>query len=53
MPSGGVNSARNLTDLPTNLRDGHLELPERPGFGIVFDDDYVARHTVDTRVSSL
>jgi L-alanine-DL-glutamate epimerase-like enolase superfamily enzyme len=41
-----------LSDLSSHLRDGRLELPERAGFGIVFDDDYVAHHTVDTRVSS-
>jgi L-alanine-DL-glutamate epimerase-like enolase superfamily enzyme len=41
-----------LTDLSTHLRDGWLHLPERPGFGVEFDADYVERYTVDRRVSS-
>ena len=40
-----------LSDLPSQLQGGKLELTDRPGFGIVFDDDYVAAHTVDSRVS--
>ncbi len=38
-----------LSDLSSFLRDGWLHLPERPGFGIVFDSDYVDRWTVDRR----
>jgi L-alanine-DL-glutamate epimerase-like enolase superfamily enzyme len=41
-----------LTDLSTHLRDGRLHLPERPGFGIVFDSDYVERYTVSRRVTT-
>lgn len=41
----------NLSDLSSFLRDGRLHLPDRPGFGIELDRDYVARHTVDRRVS--
>jgi len=42
----------NLSDLSTFLRDGRLHLPERPGFGIALDWDYVERHTVDRRVTA-
>ena len=41
-----------LTDLSTHLRDGWLHLPERSGFGVEFDPDYVERYTVDRRVTS-
>jgi L-alanine-DL-glutamate epimerase-like enolase superfamily enzyme len=41
----------NLSDLHRFLRDGRLHLPDRPGFGIVLDWDYVDRHTVERRVS--
>lgn len=41
----------HLSDLSSFLRDGHLHLPDRPGLGIEFDDDYVERHTVDRRVT--
>jgi D-galactarolactone cycloisomerase len=41
----------NLSDLSTFLRDGRLHLPERPGFGIELDGDFVERHTVDRRAS--
>jgi L-alanine-DL-glutamate epimerase-like enolase superfamily enzyme len=41
----------NLSDLPTFLRDKRLHLPERPGFGIQLDWDYVERYTVDRQVS--
>jgi D-galactarolactone cycloisomerase len=41
----------NLSDLHTFLRDGRLHLPERPGFGIELDREYVTRHTIDRRAS--
>lgn len=41
-----------LSDISTFLRDGRLHLPERPGFGIEFDTDYVDRYTVDRRVTT-
>jgi L-alanine-DL-glutamate epimerase-like enolase superfamily enzyme len=41
-----------LTDMSTRVRGGRYTLPERPGFGIELDGDYVAAHTVDTRVTS-
>jgi L-alanine-DL-glutamate epimerase-like enolase superfamily enzyme len=41
----------NLTDMSTRIADGRYRLPDRPGFGIEFDADYVARHTVGRRVS--
>jgi D-galactarolactone cycloisomerase len=42
----------NLSDISTFLKDGRLHLPERPGFGIVFDTDYVERYTIDRRVTT-
>lgn len=42
----------NICDLHTFLRDGRLHLPERPGFGIQLDWDYVDRYTVDKRVTT-
>ena len=42
----------NLTDMSTRIRDGRYHLPERPGFGIEFDLDYVAAHTIDRRVTT-
>jgi D-galactarolactone cycloisomerase len=42
-----------LSDLSSYLQDGWLRLPERPGFGIVLDRDYVDRWTVDRRTSSI
>jgi L-alanine-DL-glutamate epimerase-like enolase superfamily enzyme len=41
-----------LSDISTFLRDGSLNLPERPGFGIELDADYVAAHTVDRRATA-
>jgi L-alanine-DL-glutamate epimerase-like enolase superfamily enzyme len=41
----------NLSDLSTFLEHGRLRLPDRPGLGIEFDDDYVERHAVDRRVT--
>jgi L-alanine-DL-glutamate epimerase-like enolase superfamily enzyme len=41
-----------LSDISSFLRDGRLHLPERPGFGIEFDTDYVDRYTVDRRVTT-
>ena len=42
----------HLSDMPSRVRDGRYHLPERPGFGIELDVDYVERHTVDRRVTS-
>lgn len=42
----------NLSDISTFLKDGRLHLPERIGFGIELDKDYVERYTVDRRVTS-
>jgi L-alanine-DL-glutamate epimerase-like enolase superfamily enzyme len=42
----------NLTDMSTRISDGRYHLPERPGFGIEFDLDYVAAHTIDRRVTT-
>ncbi|MFN8623090.1 MAG: mandelate racemase/muconate lactonizing enzyme family protein [Chloroflexota bacterium] len=41
-----------LSDLSTFLRDKRLHLPERPGFGIHLDWDYVKRHTVHEQVTA-
>jgi L-alanine-DL-glutamate epimerase-like enolase superfamily enzyme len=41
----------HLSDLSTLLRDKQLHLPERPGFGLALDWDYVERHTVDRQVT--
>jgi L-alanine-DL-glutamate epimerase-like enolase superfamily enzyme len=43
----------NICDLSSFLRDRRLHLPERPGFGIHLDWDYVRRHTVDTQVTAV
>jgi L-alanine-DL-glutamate epimerase-like enolase superfamily enzyme len=42
-----------LSDLSSHLANGRLWLPDRPGFGIVLDHDYVDRWTVDRRVTSI
>jgi len=41
----------NICDLSTFLRDKRLYLPDRPGFGIHLDADYVRKYTVHTQVS--
>lgn len=41
-----------LTDMSTRVGGGTYRLPDRPGFGIAFDWDYVRAHTVSTRTSS-
>jgi L-alanine-DL-glutamate epimerase-like enolase superfamily enzyme len=41
----------NLTDMSVRVAGGRYELPDRPGFGIEPDWDYVRAHTVETRVS--
>ncbi|MGH2477438.1 MAG: enolase C-terminal domain-like protein, partial [Candidatus Limnocylindrales bacterium] len=38
-----------LSDMSTRIRDGGYTLPDRAGFGIELDLDYVERHTVATR----
>ncbi|MBA2757562.1 MAG: mandelate racemase/muconate lactonizing enzyme family protein [Chloroflexi bacterium] len=40
-----------LTDMSTRIADGRYTLPDRPGFGIAFDQDYVDRHTVSRRTT--
>jgi L-alanine-DL-glutamate epimerase-like enolase superfamily enzyme len=40
-----------LSDISTRVAGGFYTLPERPGFGIELDWDYVRAHTVDTQVS--
>jgi L-alanine-DL-glutamate epimerase-like enolase superfamily enzyme len=40
-----------LTDMSTRVAGGRYRLPDRPGFGIELDWDYVRAHTVGTRVS--
>jgi D-galactarolactone cycloisomerase len=40
-----------LSDISTRVGGGLYTLPERPGFGIELDWDYVRGHTVDTQVS--
>jgi D-galactarolactone cycloisomerase len=42
----------NLSDISTFLDDGRLTIPERPGFGINLDPDYVERYTIDRRVTA-
>ena len=42
----------NLSDISTFLDDGRLTIPERPGFGIALDPDYVDRYTIDRRVTA-
>lgn len=41
----------HLTDMPTRVGGGRYTLPNRPGFGLEFDWDYVRAHTTSTRVS--
>ena len=38
--------------MSTRIADGRYALPDRPGFGIELDWDYVRAHTVATRVST-
>jgi L-alanine-DL-glutamate epimerase-like enolase superfamily enzyme len=40
-----------LSDMSARVADGVYTLPERPGFGIELDLDYVAHHTVDQRAT--
>jgi L-alanine-DL-glutamate epimerase-like enolase superfamily enzyme len=42
-----------LSDISSFLRDGRFHLPERPGFGIQLDQDFVERHTVDRRETTV
>jgi L-alanine-DL-glutamate epimerase-like enolase superfamily enzyme len=42
-----------LSDMPTRIADGRYTLPDRPGFGIVLDWEYVRAHATDTRVTAL
>jgi L-alanine-DL-glutamate epimerase-like enolase superfamily enzyme len=38
-----------LSDMSTRIAGGHYTLPDRPGFGIELDRDYVRAHTVAAR----
>ena len=40
-----------LSDMSTRIAGGRYTLPERPGFGVELDWDYVRAHTVATRTS--
>ncbi len=40
-----------LTDMSSRVSGGLYRLPERPGFGIELDWDYVNAHTLDRRVT--
>ena len=40
-----------LSDMSTRISGGRYTLPERPGFGVELDWDYVRAHTVATRTS--
>ena len=42
----------HLTDMSSRFADGRYRLPDRPGFGIALDWDYVRANTVETRVST-
>lgn len=41
----------HLSDLSSGFGDRRYRLPERPGFGIELDWDFVERHTVDRRAT--
>jgi len=41
-----------LTDMSTRIAGGRYRLPDRPGFGIELDADYVRANTVATRAST-
>jgi L-alanine-DL-glutamate epimerase-like enolase superfamily enzyme len=41
----------HLTDMSTRISAGVYQLDERPGLGVEFDRDYVARHVVDRHIS--
>ena len=40
-----------LSDMSTRIAGGRYTLPDRPGFGVELDWDYVRAHTVATRTS--
>ena len=42
----------HLTDMSTRIAAGRYRLPDRPGFGIALDWDYVRANTVATRAST-
>lgn len=42
----------NLTDLSDGFRDGAYDLPDRPGFGIAIDWEYVGAHQVRRRTTT-
>lgn len=41
----------HLADISAGISNGMYTLPERPGFGIQFDLDFLDRHTADRRVT--
>ena len=41
-----------LSDISTFLDGGRLTIPDRPGFEIALDPDYVEHYTVDRRVTA-
>jgi D-galactarolactone cycloisomerase len=42
----------HLTDMSSRFANGRYRLPDRPGFGIALDWDYVRANTVESRVST-
>ncbi len=52
-PSGFDLAARDqmLAEPLTIDRDGFVHVPDRPGFGIVLDEERIRRHTVSTHTS--
>ena len=39
--------ARKITDFPTEIVDGHLVIPDRPGLGIDLDETEMAKYPYD------
>ena len=53
-PSGFTAAARDqmLLEPLTIEQDGCVHVPNRPGFGLVLDEERIARYTVSTHTSS-
>src|SRR5207245_2501954 len=53
-PSGWTAAARDqmLLDPPVIDAEGCVRIPDRPGFGLVLDEERIAHHTVSTHVVS-
>jgi len=53
-PSGWTAAARDqMLAEPLEIdRDGCVRVPDRPGFGVVLDEERIARHTVSTHIVS-